>query len=197
MNNSQAILNYAKQNNGIITNSMIVSAGFSRGILKYLVEQGQLEKSSRGVYTLPEVWEDEFVSVQNRFKKGVFSLDTALFLYDLTDRTPYQFHMTFPGTYNLTNPKKEGILCTNTKEPLFSIGIENVQTPAGNTVRAYNAERTLCDILKPRYHTDVQVVTDAFKKYITGKDKNIPLLSEYAHLLKVESKLRAYLEVLL
>ena len=70
-------------------------------------------------------------------------------------------------------------------------------TPAGNTVRAYNAEKTLCEILKPISHTDIQIITDAFKRYAGRKDKNIPLLSEYAHQLRVEKRLRPYLEVLL
>lgn len=197
MYHSQDILNFAKQNNGIITTEMAVAAGFPRGSLKYLADTGKLEKASRGVYTLPEVWEDEFVSFQSQYKRGIFSLDTALFLCDLTDRTPNKYYMTFPGTYNLSGPKKSGILCNGTKEPFYSLGIEEVTTPSGNIVRAYGAERTLCDILKPRNHTDVQLVTDAFKRYVTSKDRNIPLLSEYARVLKVESRLRSYLEVLL
>ena len=70
-------------------------------------------------------------------------------------------------------------------------------TPGGNTVRGYCAERTLCDILKPRNQVDVQVVTGAFKRYAARKEKNIPILSEYAKALHVEAKLRSYLEVLL
>lgn len=46
-------------------------------------------------------------------------------------------------------------------------------------------------------HTDLQIVTDAFKKYAVQRAKNIPLLSEYARALKVENKLRSYMEVLL
>jgi hypothetical protein len=105
--------------------------------------------------------------------------------------------MTFPSTYNLSRPKEDGILCSGSKEPVYSLGVEEMLTPGGNTVRAYIAERTLCDILKPRNHTDIQVVTDAFKCYAVRRKKNIPLLSEYAKALKVEERLRAYLEVLL
>lgn len=197
MSNSRKILSLAKQNHGFITSAMIVDAGFSRGNLKYLVDTGAIEKASRGVYILPEVWEDEFVNLQSRFKRGIFSLETALFLSDLTDRTPGKFHMTFPGTYNLSGPKEAGILCNGSKEPLYSLGIESLTTPGGNVVKAYGAERTLCDILKPRNHTDLQIVTDAFKKYAARREKNIPLLSDYARVLNVENKLRSYLEVLL
>lgn len=197
MNHSQEILKLAQKNNGIVTTAMVVEAGFPRGSLKYLADKGGLEHASRGVYTLPEVWEDEFVNLQSRYKRGIFSLDTALFLCDLTDRTPGKFYMTFPSTYNLSRPKDNGILCSGSREPLYSMGIEKMTTPDGNIVRAYGVERTLCDILKPRNHTDVQVVTDAFKRYAAGREKNIPLLSEYARALKVEKRLRSYLEVLL
>ena len=197
MNDSKAIIELAKQNNGVITTAMVVAAGFSRGILKYLADKGALEKSARGVYTLSEVWEDEFVNLQGRYKRGVFSLGTALFLCNLTDRTPHKYHMTFPGTYNLSSPKSEGVICNGAKEPIYSLGITELKTPGGNIVKAYNAERTLCDILRPGNHMDVQIVSEAFKRYAGRKEKNIPLLSEYAGALKVEKRLRAYLEVLL
>lgn len=197
MTDSQKILELAKQNNGIITTAMVVDAGIARGSLKYLADTGSLEKASRGVYTLPGVWEDEFVNLQNRFKRGIFSMETALFLCDLTDRTPRRYHMVFPATYNLTGPKQEDIICSGSKEPLYSLGITDLKTPGGNTVRGYCAERSLCDVLRPRNHTDIQIVADAYKRYVSRKEKNIPLLSEYAHDLRVEKRLRTYLEVLL
>ena len=197
MNRTQQILVMAKQNNGIVTSSLVVKAGLSRGCLKYLADLGKLEKTARGIYILPDVWEDEFVSLQERFKRGIYSLETALFLWNLTDRTPGKFHMTFPGTYNLSKPKAEGILCSCAKEPYYSLGITKVQTPSGNAVAVYDAERTLCDVLRARNRVDVGIVTDAFKRYAALKEKNIPLLSQYAKMLKVEEKLRSYLEVLL
>ena len=197
MLNYEKILEPAKENNGIVTTSMVVREGVSRGILKYLSDSGALEKTSRGVYILPEAWEDEFVNVSNRYKRGIFCLETALYLCDLTDRTPARFHMVFPATYNLTGPKNEGIICSGSKEPYYSLGVTDLKTPGGNTVRGYCAERSLCDVLRTRNHTDVQIVSDAFKKYVSLKDKNIPLLSEYAHKLHVGDKLQAYLEVLM
>ena len=193
----EKIMELASLNNGIITSAMIDAEGLSRGSLRYLTEQGLLEKVDRGVYTLPEVWEDEFVSLQSRFKKGIFSGETVLFLCDLTDRTPSCYHMTFPDTYNLTNVKKENVRCFQAKEPYYSMGIVELTTPSGNKVRAYNIERTLCDILRTRRHTDIQIVVEAFQRYTQGNEKNIPLLAEYASNFHVEKRLSAYLEVLL
>ena len=193
----EKIIKMAQENNGTVTTSMVVKAGFSRGNIKYLVDKGLIEKSARGVYILPEVWDDEIFNLQNRFKRGIYSHETALFLWDLTDRTPHRYHMTFPVNYNLTKPKQENIRCVQCKKALYDFGIAEVTTPGGNTVRAYSVERTLCDILRPHSHVDIQVVAEAFKHFITRDDKNIPILSEYAKILKVETKLRSYLEVLL
>lgn len=176
---------------------MVVKEGISRSSLQYLVQQGNLERASRGVYTLPEVWEDEFVVLQSRYKRGIYSLDTVLYLTDLTDRTPIRFNMTFPYGYNLTNPKADGILCRGIRLSLYDVGITELVTPSGNMVRGYSVERTLCEILQLKHHMDIQIIIEAFKRYTKRTEKNIPLLSEFAKLLKVEKKLRSYLEVLL
>ena len=193
----EEILKMAKLNNGTITTAMVVEAGFSRGNIKYLVDKGLLEKSARGIYVLPDVWDDEIYNAQFRFKKGIYSCETALFLLDLTDRTPNQYCMTFPIGYNLTNPKNESIRCTQCKEEIYDLGIIEVTTPGGNIVKVYNMERTLCDILRTHSNVDIQIVTEAFKRYAKIRNKNLNLLSEYARKLRVEKRVRAYLEVLL
>lgn len=194
---TEEIIRMAKENNGTVTTAMVVATGFSRGNIKYLVDKGMIEKSARGVYILPEVWDDEIFNLQNRFKRGIYSHETALFLWDLTDRTPNRYHMTFPANYNLTNPKEENVQCVQCTEVLYELGIADVITPGGNMVKAYSVERTLCDILRPHSRVDIQVVTEAFKRYANKTDRNIPVLSEYSKKLKVEKKLRTYLEVLL
>lgn len=197
MGATEEIIKMARENNGIVTTAMVVAEGYSRGNIKYLADKGMIEKSIRGVYVLPEVWDDEMFNMQSRFKRGIYSHETALFLWDLTDRTPNRYYMTFPSNYNLTEPKKENIHCVQCKDLLYDLGIEEVITPGGNTVKVYSVERTLCDILRPHSHADIQVVTDAFKRYVIRRDKNIFALAEYAKKLKVEKRLRAYLEVLL
>ena len=181
MTQQATVMNLVHANNGMLTTAMAVKNGISRGILGYMVKQGTLLRASRGVYTLPDVWDDEFLNLQTRFKRGIFSHETALFLWNLTDRTPITYHMTFPTNYNLSNPRLEGLRCAQAK----------------HSIRCYSAERSLCDILRPYHAADIQIVTEAFKRYASGQNKNIPLLSEYASKLGVAKKIRTYLEVLL
>lgn len=197
MTNSEKILEILKINNGVITTSEVTKSGISRGSLKHLVDTGILERAARGVYQLADVWDDEIYHLQVRYKKGIFSGETALFLHDLTDRTPLRFQMTFPNNYNITNLRSINIKCNRVIQAIYEMGVIEIKTPAGNIVRAYNMERTLCDILRTQSNTDIQIVSDAFKRYMKRNDKNIPLLSEYSKKLRVEAKLRSYMEVLL
>lgn len=197
MSKSKNILDIAEKNNGIVTASMVAEAGISPGNLKHLYDSGSLERVSRGVYSLPDAWNDEFVEIQSRYKRGIFSLGTALFLLDLTDRTPNRFEMTFPATYNLSRPKAEGIKCSGTKEPFYSMGVVELKTPGGHSVKSYNAEKTLCDILRPHNGVAIEIITGAFKTYSLTKTKDLHMLSQYAKELHVEDKVRSYLEVLL
>lgn len=197
MTYAEQILKLAKDNNGVVTSAQVTKAGIQREYLRVLVAKGLLERSERGVYIIPTIFDDEMLNLQTRFKRGLFSHDTALFLLDLTDRTPSKYSMTFPLGYNTSALKAENIKFYRVKDELYELGVITAKSPGGNDIRLYNAERTLCDILKGRSSTDIQIVTEAFKRYARLDKKDIPLISEYAKLLRVEKKLRSYLEVLL
>jgi predicted transcriptional regulator of viral defense system len=197
MTNSELILKMAHKNNGMVTSAQVTSAGIPREYLRELVEKKVLDRSGRGVYIVPTAFEDEMFNLQMRFKRGIFSHETALFIMDLTDHTPEKYSMTFPLGYNTSALHSENVRYFRVKDELYEIGIIPAKSPGGNPIRIYNAERTLCDILKGRSNTDIQIVSDAFKRYTRFKKMDIPLLSKYGKLFHVEKKLSLYLEVLL
>ena len=197
MDYTKKILEMTNKNNGYITSLQVTNEHIPRVYLKLFVDSGLLEQSARGVYISPSVFDDEMFNLQNRFKKGVFSHETALFLHDLTDRTPVRYKMTFPAGYNTTSAKNKNVITYYSIKDRYEVGITTMTTSCGLEVRVYNKERTLCDLLQKRSNTDLQVLTQAIKQYTQQTKKDIPLLSEYAKLFKVEKRLRPYLEVLL
>lgn len=194
---TKKILEMTNENNGYITSLQVTNEHIPRVYLKLLVDKGLLEKSDRGAYVSPSTFDDEMFNLQNRFKKGIFSHETALFLHDLTDQTPIRYKMTFPAGYNTTSPKNENIITYYYVKDRYEIGITKMPTPSGLIVKVYNTERTLCNLLQKRSNTDLQVLREALKQYMLQTKKDIPLLSEYAKLFKIEKRLRPYLEVLL
>jgi predicted transcriptional regulator of viral defense system len=193
----QALLDIASKNNGFITVSQAENAGIARSRLSEMVRAGGIERVERGVYRLADSWEDEFLVAQLRFSKGIFSDGTALFLHDFTDRTPERLTMTFPRSYNGTRPRSSGIVVRTCRNDIMEFGMTTIRTPAGNTVKAYDLERTLCDVLRGQTNIDVQVVNPAMKSYVRSPRRDILKLLEYSQVLGVERKVRQYLEVLL
>ncbi len=183
--------------NGLISVGQAEEAGIPRARLSEAAAVGELERVARGVYCLPDAWEDEYAVACLRFRKGVLSHGTALFLHDLTDRTPERVTMTFPRTYNASSARGEGITVRTCANGLLELGVATVATPSGNSVRCYDVERTLCDMLRGRAAVDVQVVNPAMRAYVRSPQRDLQKIMRYAQQLGVENKVRNYLEVLL
>ncbi len=83
------------------------------------------------------------------------------------------------------------------KKELYEFGLTTLQTAFSNPVKAYDMERTICDIVRSRTNIEIQVFTDALKMYVRRKDKNLHNLMDYAQQFRIQSILRKYLEVLL
>lgn len=195
--NEEAIHHILKNNNGFITATQVTAAGIPRRYLSKMTAAGIIHKVERGIYALPQVWEDEMYFMQYRFSKGIFSHETALYLHAMTDRTPISYTMTFPFGYNTSGARKKGIITKLATTETYELGITKVCSPCGNLIKAYDIERTLCDIVKTKHSADIQVINQAMKAYAASKDKDIAKLMSYAEKLRVKPKILTYMEVLL
>ena len=195
--NETEIQNILKNNNGIVKTTQVTEAGIPRRCLSAMVASGTIVRVERGIYALHEVWEDEMHFLQYRFSKGIFSHETALFLHGLTDRTPIRYTMTFPFGYNTSGVRKKRVKAKMATANTYDLGIITMPSPGGNSVKVYDIERTLCDIVKVRHNADIQVVNQAMKIYARSKNKDIAKLMNYADRLRVKPRVLRYLEVLL
>ena len=83
------------------------------------------------------------------------------------------------------------------KKELHELGLETMKSSHGNPIRAYDVERTVCDLIRSRSRIDVQILNDALKRFVKLKSADHSILLEYARKLKVEAVLKSYLEVLI
>lgn len=191
------ILEAMKNNNNMITTSQAVKLGFSRALLSWYVKEGVLERERQGVYVLSNTVYDDMYAFMLHSEKIVFSHDTALFLNDLSERTPFVHTVTIPSNTRLSPGIRDECICYYIKPELYELGITDRKTTFGNRVRCYNAERTVCDLLRSRNRLDEETVISGIKKYAASTEKNLKLLAEYAPQFGVSKILRRYLEVLL
>ena len=196
-NHTEVIQQMIEANHGFVTATQVTAAGIPRRCLTAMVDAGLIYKVARGVYALPEVWEDELYILQYRFAKGIFSHETALYLHSMTDRTPLSYTMTFPFGYNITDIKQHGVIPRLATTNNYDLGITDVNSACNQLLKAYDIERTLCDILKEKHAGDIQVINQAMKLYTKSKSKDLAKLLRYAEQLRVKPKILSYMEILL
>ena len=181
---------------GVITSAQVTEAGLHRNALQQLVKDGEIYRFGRGLYVRRNSWEDDFYLFQKKYGRGIYSHDTALYLLGYSDRTPAKYTMKFPKGYNAPSLKQEIIIIKRVVPENYEFGQIQIKSPAGNLIRTYDLERTLCDILRGN-GSDIQIITDAMKRYAASGEKNIHKLMQYAERLRVRPKVLRYLEVLL
>lgn len=196
-NQTEMLNHLAQVNSGVLRTAEVQAAGVSKTVLARYVAASDFERVAHGIYLAPDAWADGMYLLQLRCPQAVFSHDTALFLHDMTDREPTQYAVTVKTGYNPSRLTADGIKVYTVKKDLYDLGIESSTTPFGHTVSTYNAERTVCDMVRSRSKMDAQTYQDALKRYVRKRDKNLHLLMEYAKAFHIERILSQYLEVLL
>lgn len=197
MTNAERIIKLANNNNGYITTKQIKNANINTVELTRLVKQKKLERIVRGFYAIPNSFCDDYYKYQLKSKNSVFSHSTALYFYDLSDRTPLYFDMTVPVGYNGSLSKNKNVVLHYVKKELLELGLTTIESPFGMKLRTYDLERTICDIVKYRNHMDKEIFIKALKKYSKLKEKDLNKLMKYAKKLNVDKKIIEYMEVLL
>lgn len=197
MSINKIIYDEIKNNHNIITTNRAIELGFSKALLPKYVKEGLLERVRQGVYTLPDEVHDDMYTLMLRSDNIIFSHDTALFLLGLSDRTPFEHSVTIPSDTSLPASLADECKCYYVDRKWHGIGQITCDTTFGNTVRCYNAERSVCDMLRSRNRLDEEIVLSSIKNYVAWKEKNLNRLAEYAKIFHVEEKVKVYLEVLL
>ena len=182
----------------IITNKQAEEIGIKRHILASLVQKGELERVKNGVYKKKDAIDDDFAAISLNNEQVVFSFHTALYLLGFSDRTPNVFHITVPQGYNTGHIKRKfsNIKVHYVKIDFFDLGISKTKTPLGSSVKCYNMERCICDIVLKRKSIDKQIFINAIAGYFKSKDKNTRNLIKYSRTLGIEEEIRKYMEVL-
>ena len=90
------------QENLVITNKEAEELGYTRHNLSELTKSGQLERLRPGLYQLKGKVIDDFTLISSNSNRIIFSHQTALYLHDLSDRSPmYLFSLRYTSHKDL------------------------------------------------------------------------------------------------
>jgi predicted transcriptional regulator of viral defense system len=197
MDNFEKILNIMKNNGGYITTKELSKNNINRYFLTKMIERNQINRISRGYYGLVDYNADEYYKIISMSEKAVFSMNTALYLHNLSDRTPLVFDITVPYYYGGSLRKNKKVNLYFVKSSVMDLGKTEITSPFGMKIKVYDKERTICDIVKNKNNMDMEIFSKAIKNYIKSDDKKLNKLMKYAKELKIENKIREYMEVIL
>ena len=197
MSKEEQILNLIKMNNGLITSKEISKYGINRMFLTRLVKSGKLERVKKGLYVLPNTWGDEYFNLIYGIN-AIFSYDTALYFLGLCETVPSVYHITVCRGYNGKLNHNGNVKLHFIKKKILELGKIEIKSPQGQIIACYNAERSICDLLKNKDKEDLETVKYAITEYLRDKqNRDLPKLVEYSKILNVEEEVNRYLEVLM
>lgn len=193
MNNIEKLKKMIEKNDGILLTRDLKKYNIHPQYLKQLEDAEYIRKVARGVYLRKGKEVNEFFLLGEKYKNGIFSHNTALYFYDLTDRTPLNLDMTFSSN---TTVHDDTIKVHYTNQKFHKLGAKDMKLQDGTTIKIYDMERTICDIIKSRNKIDPQILNTAIQEYFKRKDSDYIQLMKYAKIFRIEKILRNYMEVL-
>lgn len=193
MSNEKKVIEFLNNNHGYITTAEFLALGINKPLIQKFINEGLIEKVSYGLYMDNSILKDEYYILQKKYPLAIFSYNTALYILNLTNRTPTQIDITVPrdkkvrGNYNIHRVSKK----------YYNIGIIEAESPNGNPIKIYNAERCICDMLRTEGEFDFELQNRVLDYYFSSKDKNIDLLLEYAEIFNIYEKVNTIVEVMM
>ena len=194
---SKRILELVSSQGGYAATHTLLAAGIHPAHLAALVSSGSLVRLKRGLYTLANGGNrSELADVQLAVPGCVFCLGTALSIHGIGTWEPVDVQLAVRRDRRVVLPDFPPIRLFSFSGVRFELGVEEHETEAG-TIRIYDREKTICDILRFRNAIGLDIAMEALREYLRGKPRNIQKLFEYAKALRMEGTLRGYAEALL
>lgn len=158
--------------------------------LQSLIEVGVIEKVRYGYYQLTDNENfSEVTTVIRLFPDAIFCMETALYYYRYSDRTPKAWNLAVSKDSGKSRFKIEypPVKPYYIEPSLLEIGLTNFEID-GNLVRIYDKERTICDCLRYFGKMDREIFNNAIRRYVYDPKKDISRLMEYAKKMRVVQK---------
>lgn len=188
-----------KNNGGIVKTAQLNEAGIQNSEIIKMCESGELERVKHGYYQISnrmEISEEKMIATF--LGEGIVCMESALFYYGYSDKTPLVWTIAVPRNISRAKIKIENFAyklyfiqddkLTLGKTEGFFNGIE---------LPVYDRERTICDCFKYKSKMDNEMFNKAINAYVADDKKNLGNLSKYAKEMRVYKKVTELMEVML
>lgn len=181
------------------TTTELKGMGYSYYKIGQMEENGQLHRINRTTYENLYFKGDEndFINAIAYVPDGVICLMSAARYYELTNFLPDVIDVA------IDRKKKVSTLSGWPEIKIFyfapfrmGTGITEIKE-GGDSFRIFDIEKTVIDIIYYRNKIGIEETSEVLRTYLKREDRQIDRLYDYAKMLRCESIVRTYLEVLL
>ncbi len=184
-----------RKNGGIITSKELKESNIPSIYLTRMAEKMELIRVDRGIYIDANGDYDEYYFFHKRYKVAVFSYVSALYLHQITDIIPQEMEVTVYKGYN-PHRIKGNVRVHYVAQPIYDLGITECKTMFGNKVKAYNLERTVCDLIKNRNEMEPELFSKTINRYARNKNKDLNRLHAYSKKMKIDDKVKLIFDLI-
>ncbi|MEN8228846.1 MAG: type IV toxin-antitoxin system AbiEi family antitoxin domain-containing protein [Bacteroidota bacterium] len=197
MNRTEQILELAKEK-GIIQAIDLEVLGITRNYLYKLSEKGQLIRTARGMYMLPDapITENQnLVEIAKKIPNAVVCLISALSFHGITTQIPHEIWIAVPRDTWRPGIVYPPLHYTVLMENVYNFGIQEVNIN-GTIVKIYSPAKTVADCFKFRNKVGVDVAIEALREVWRSRKATMDELVEAAEVDRVSKIIRPYLEAI-
>lgn len=173
--------------------------GYSYYKINQMENNGQLHRINRSTYEncLYKGDENNFIDAAAFIPHGVICLMSAARYYELTNFLPDVVDIAIDRKKKVsTLPKWPQVKIFYFDTSRMNTGLQKIAI-GGDTFHIFDIEKTVVDIIYYRNKIGIEETSEVLQNYLKRQDRNIDRLYTYAKLLRCESIIRIYLEVLL
>ena len=193
----QKIMHYIREH-GMVRPRDIEGIGLPREYLVRLHRQGKLNRSGRGIYTVPDANVTErhsYAEVAKRLPEAVVCLLSALAFHEITTQSPPSVWIALRKGARKPVLPSPSLRIVRLSGPSLTAGIDNHQVE-GVPVRVYSAAKTVADCFKFRNKIGLDIAIEALKDCLRQKKASINEIYRYAKVCRVSNVIRPYMEAL-
>lgn len=174
--------------------------GVSDRRLRLLLEEGQIELVSRGLYRRTDadpVVNLDLIEVAHRVPDGTLCLVSALARHGLTDQIPPAIDIAIPRGRRAPRTAAP-VAWHHFSRETFSIGREPLLVGSDDQISIYDAERCIIDAFRLRHREGTDLAVEALRAWLRRRgSRPATLMAMAKHFPQAAAPLRTTLEVLL
>ena len=188
-----------EENQKYYTTSELKEMGYSYYKIGQMQENSLLHRINRTTYENLSYKGDEndFINAAAYVPNGVICLMSAARYYELTNYLPDVVEVAIDRKKKVsTLPEWPEIKVFYFDPARMDTGVTEI-TEGGDSFRIFDIEKTVVDIVYYRNKVGIEEMSEILHNYLKRPDRQIDRLYAYAKMLRCESVIRSYLEVLI